>query len=51
MCLDSVQFADPPLAGLCEFRRVLAAGGRLVLTRLGSGTSSPCHRADRLGEW
>jgi SAM-dependent methyltransferase len=32
MCLDSVQFADPPLAGLHEFRRVLAAGGRLVLT-------------------
>jgi SAM-dependent methyltransferase len=32
MCLDSVQFADPPLAGLREFRRVLAAGGRLVLT-------------------
>jgi SAM-dependent methyltransferase len=32
MCLDSVQFADPPLAGLREFRRVLSAGGRLVLT-------------------
>ncbi len=32
MCVDSVQFADPPLAGLREFRRVLAAGGRLVLT-------------------
>ena len=32
MCLDSVQFADPPLAGLAEFRRVLAAGARLVLT-------------------
>ena len=32
MCLDSVQFASPPLAGLHEFRRVLAAGGRLVLT-------------------
>ena len=32
MCLDSVQFADPPLAGLLEFRRVLASGARLVLT-------------------
>ena len=32
MCLDSVQFADPPLAGLREFRRVLASGARVVLT-------------------
>jgi SAM-dependent methyltransferase len=32
MCLDSVQFADPPLAGLLEFRRVLAPGARVVLT-------------------
>jgi SAM-dependent methyltransferase len=32
MCLDSVQFGDPPLAGLAEFRRVLGAGARLVLT-------------------
>jgi SAM-dependent methyltransferase len=32
MCLDSVQFASPPPAGLAEFRRVLAAGARVVLT-------------------
>ncbi len=32
MCLDSVQFADPALHALAEFRRVLAPGGRLVLT-------------------
>ncbi len=32
MCLDSVQFAGPPLAGLLEFRRVLASGARVVLT-------------------
>jgi SAM-dependent methyltransferase len=32
MCLDSVQFADPPLTGLLEFRRVLARGTQLVLT-------------------
>jgi SAM-dependent methyltransferase len=32
MCLDSVQLADPPLAALLEFRRVLAPGARLVLT-------------------
>jgi SAM-dependent methyltransferase len=32
MCVDAVQFADPPLAGLREFRRVLASGGRLVLS-------------------
>lgn len=31
MCLDSVQFG-PPLAGLLEFRRVLAPGARVVLT-------------------
>jgi SAM-dependent methyltransferase len=32
MCVDAVQFAEPPLAALVEFRRVLRAGGRLVLT-------------------
>jgi SAM-dependent methyltransferase len=32
MCVDAVQFADPPLAALAEFRRVLAPGGRLALT-------------------
>jgi SAM-dependent methyltransferase len=36
MCLDSVQFADPPLTGLREFLRVLAAGARLVLTGWGA---------------
>ncbi len=32
MCIDSVQFADPPLAALAEFRRLLARGGRLAVT-------------------
>jgi SAM-dependent methyltransferase len=32
MCVDAVQFADPPLAALHEFRRVLASGARLAVT-------------------
>lgn len=32
MCVDAVQFAEPPLAALVEFRRLLTSGGRLVLT-------------------
>jgi SAM-dependent methyltransferase len=32
MCIDAVQFAEPPIAGLREFRRLLAPGGRIVLT-------------------
>jgi ubiquinone/menaquinone biosynthesis C-methylase UbiE len=32
MCVDAIQFADPPLAALGEFRRVLVRGARLVLT-------------------
>ncbi|WP_305790205.1 class I SAM-dependent methyltransferase [Symbioplanes lichenis] len=32
MCVDGVQFADPPVAALTEFRRVLRPGGRLALT-------------------
>jgi SAM-dependent methyltransferase len=32
MCTDSVQFAEPPIAALREFRRVLRSGGRLALT-------------------
>lgn len=32
MCVDAVQFGDPPLAVLGECRRILAAGGRLALT-------------------
>jgi SAM-dependent methyltransferase len=32
MCVDAVQFAEPPLAALREFRRLLAPGGRLALT-------------------
>jgi SAM-dependent methyltransferase len=32
MCVDAVQFADPPLAALTESRRVLAPGGRLAVT-------------------
>jgi ubiquinone/menaquinone biosynthesis C-methylase UbiE len=32
MCVDAVQFTDPPLTALLEFRRVLASGARLVLS-------------------
>lgn len=32
MCVDAVQFAQPPLVALRELARVLVPGGRLVLT-------------------
>ncbi|GAA4245726.1 class I SAM-dependent methyltransferase [Dactylosporangium darangshiense] len=32
MCVDAVQFAEPPLHALTEFRRLLMPGGRLALT-------------------
>jgi SAM-dependent methyltransferase len=32
LCVDAVQFAQPPLAAMLEFRRLLASGGRLALT-------------------
>jgi SAM-dependent methyltransferase len=32
MCVDAVQFSDPPLAALTEIRRVLAPGGRVAVT-------------------
>jgi SAM-dependent methyltransferase len=32
MCIDAIQFGDPPLAGVTEARRILVPGGRLVLT-------------------
>jgi SAM-dependent methyltransferase len=32
VCLDSIQFADPPDAAYAELRRVLVPGGRAVLT-------------------
>jgi SAM-dependent methyltransferase len=32
MCVDAVQFAEPPLTALVEFRRLLTSGGRLALT-------------------
>jgi ubiquinone/menaquinone biosynthesis C-methylase UbiE len=32
MCVDAIQFADPPATALREFRRVLSPGGRLVIT-------------------
>jgi SAM-dependent methyltransferase len=32
VCVDSVQFSDPPLAALRECHRILANGGRLAIT-------------------
>jgi SAM-dependent methyltransferase len=32
MCVDAIQFADPQIAALREFRRVLRSGARLVVT-------------------
>jgi SAM-dependent methyltransferase len=32
MCVDAVQFSDPPLAALAECRRILVRGGRLAVT-------------------
>jgi SAM-dependent methyltransferase len=32
VCIDAVQFSDPPLAALRECRRILAGGGRLAVT-------------------
>jgi SAM-dependent methyltransferase len=32
MCIDAIQFADPPLAGLRECRRILGDGGRIAVT-------------------
>ena len=32
LCIDAVQFAEPPEAAYAELRRVLAPGGRAVLT-------------------
>src|SRR6266851_9569007 len=32
MCVDAIQFAEPPLTGLIESRRLLASGARLVLS-------------------
>lgn len=32
ICVDALQFADPPLAGLRECRRLLASGGRVAVT-------------------
>jgi SAM-dependent methyltransferase len=32
MCIDALQFAEPPLAGLRECHRLLAPGGRIAVT-------------------
>jgi SAM-dependent methyltransferase len=32
MCIDAIQFADPPIAAAREFRRLLRPGGRLAVT-------------------
>jgi len=41
MCIDAIQFSDPPLTALRECRRILAAGGRLAVTAW-----EPADRAD-----
>ena len=32
MCIDAIQFSDPPVAALRECRRILASAGRLAVT-------------------
>ena len=32
MCVDAVQFVDPPLSAMLEFRRLLTPGGHLAMT-------------------
>src|SRR5438067_2462441 len=32
MCIDAIQFSDPPVAALQQCRRILARGGRLAIT-------------------
>ncbi|GAB3739467.1 class I SAM-dependent methyltransferase [Microlunatus parietis] len=32
LCIDSIQFADPPADAFAELRRILVPGGRVVLT-------------------
>jgi SAM-dependent methyltransferase len=32
MCIDAIQFSDPPLTALRQCRRILASGGRLAVT-------------------
>jgi SAM-dependent methyltransferase len=32
VCVDAMQFAEPPVAGLAECRRLLAPGGRIAVT-------------------
>jgi hypothetical protein len=32
MCIDAIQFSDPPVAALLQCRRILASGGRLAVT-------------------
>jgi hypothetical protein len=41
MCIDAIQFSDPPLTALGERRRILASGGRLAVT-----ASEPTRPAD-----
>lgn len=48
MCVDAIQFADPPLAGLAELRRVLAPGGRVVLTTWEAADSADDRVSDRI---
>ena len=40
MCVDAIQFADPPLAALHEFRRLLASGCPAGPELLGGGRTA-----------
>jgi SAM-dependent methyltransferase len=53
MCADAIQFAEPPLAALTEFRRILAPGGRVAVTcwepgRAAGETGQPPERIQRI---
>ena len=55
LCIDSIQFASDPPAAYAEMRRVIAPGGRIMITswepttRLGSAARSAARRGSRDG--
>jgi SAM-dependent methyltransferase len=50
MCVDAIQFGDPQVAALAEFRRVLAPGARLALTTWEATTTGDPRVSARIQE-